>query len=408
MTQVATVIDGAGAGFLPTLVTWYDHYLVAASRQRTAAAMALLPTDDAMRALVDRAADKYAQAALLAAAERFPVRATRVLAQAADGSPAVAVIAPLLRAHVLAHPEAAATAAEQVTDQVRTRIANVAANGTGIPEAAADAVPPALITPPWLAPRPAVPTIVVAGLLRADESELRFLDGEQEEWIATESDWTGHWRNDPRSRWETRATALAANTLNDYEAVALLTGGPMDLAAPLVHGWRPRDSWGAKSWMRILIGRHGMPAYPLAMYLATKTPANAGLLAPFATTEVADLMTGWLGRKNIRDAAIAWFRRHPDVGSRAAIPAALGRPGVKRRAAEETLRVIAADHHDTVLACADAYGPDAGTAVRAPARPSNPCRRCRSSHRRSRPGAIPVCCRRFVCAIGPRRCPATP
>ena len=95
--------------------------------------------------------------------------------------------------------------------------------------------------------------------------------------------------------------------------------------------------------------------------MAGRLPASCtALLLPYASAEVTGLMADAFARlKSLRSLAIAWFDRHAAYAARVLTPQALGKPGTTRRAAEESLRMIAVRHRDDVMAAADTFGPQA-------------------------------------------------
>ncbi|GAB3848128.1 DUF4132 domain-containing protein [Dactylosporangium cerinum] len=79
--SVATVVDGVGVALAPVLAELLGTLLPyhTEQRERTATALALLPDDDAFRALIAHAEQPQVRLALLDAGQRFPVRAIRLL-----------------------------------------------------------------------------------------------------------------------------------------------------------------------------------------------------------------------------------------------------------------------------------------------------------------------------------------
>ncbi|WP_194891932.1 DUF4132 domain-containing protein [Catenulispora pinisilvae] len=155
---VATMVDGLGAAMAPLLIDALDQDLSVPETRTMLNALALLPSDGAFQALVDRVGRKYVQPALLGAMKRFPVRATRLLAPATSGSTQAAVLArDLLAGHLLAAPQRAA-ALPELAPEVRAVIASLTATNTRIPDAPADALPPMLVDPDELLPD-RIPTI---------------------------------------------------------------------------------------------------------------------------------------------------------------------------------------------------------------------------------------------------------
>jgi hypothetical protein len=101
---LATVVDGVGAALAPVLGELLGSLQVyqTEERERAAAALAVLPDDDAFWALITHADKPQAYLALLDAAQRFPVRAIRLLANADAAGPA----GELFEAYAAGYPEA--------------------------------------------------------------------------------------------------------------------------------------------------------------------------------------------------------------------------------------------------------------------------------------------------------------
>ncbi|GAA2407577.1 hypothetical protein GCM10010191_14900 [Actinomadura vinacea] len=103
----ATMADGVGPAIAPVLVDAWDRLKVYKLwREGLVELISLLPSDEAFELLLERYEREHARKHMLAAMERFPVRAVRVLSKvAASGSPSAFLAAGLLHAHLKAHPE---------------------------------------------------------------------------------------------------------------------------------------------------------------------------------------------------------------------------------------------------------------------------------------------------------------
>ncbi|WP_345630103.1 DUF4132 domain-containing protein [Rugosimonospora acidiphila] len=359
-TGLATATDGVGPAVAPHLLPALDSAHVDADRQRRIlAAIARFPTDEAFASLIARLDRKYVTPAALEAARRFPRRALRLLA--ADGTRAAA---DLLRAHVLAHRELATAQLAGLAPTERARVEAILTESAPVPEAPARSLPPVLVTPPWTVKRKAAKPIVVDGLEFTGEPVIAWALGEQERW-ATPDLSPRWWRlNDSI---ETALEQYRAGTLRQDRQVSLMFTGPDELVASLLPDWRPGQLWGADLLLAPLIARHGLAALPVSLDLAGKVPtANSKLLLPYASVEVVAHMASLLGRlKSLRGLAMSWLERHWAYAARALVPAALGKAGPARRAAEEALRLVAVRHRDGVLAAADGYGQPARAGVEA-------------------------------------------
>jgi hypothetical protein len=156
---VPTMIDGLGPAMAPLLIGALEQDLSVPETRTMLSALALLPSDEAFQALVDRVGRKYVEPALLGAMKRFPVRAMRLLAPATRGSSRAAGLArDLLMGHLSAAPARTAAALPDLAPDVRAAIESLTAANTRVPDAPADAIPPVLVTPPR-PDRGRVPTI---------------------------------------------------------------------------------------------------------------------------------------------------------------------------------------------------------------------------------------------------------
>jgi hypothetical protein len=142
-------------------------------------ALSLLPFDSAFIDLRNRAADRDVRPWLLAAAARFPARASRLLAEAGGRR----ILGDLLRWTVVAHPAAAAEALPSLTGPAAARLAAILDEIAARADAEPDAVPafpaaprkkPAVhewmltgVLPPLLRDGAALPAAEVPALLTA-------------------------------------------------------------------------------------------------------------------------------------------------------------------------------------------------------------------------------------------------
>ena len=169
---VATMVDGLGAAMAPLLIGTLDRDLSVPETRTMLGALALLPSDEAFQALVDRVGRKHVQPALLSAMKRFPVRAMRLLAPATAGpSRAAGLARDLLAGHLTATPARTAAALPDLPPDVRAVIEALTEANTRLPDAPADALPPVLVTPPWTRKTAPPEPIVPGGALRHLASE---------------------------------------------------------------------------------------------------------------------------------------------------------------------------------------------------------------------------------------------
>ncbi|WP_344610172.1 DUF4132 domain-containing protein [Dactylosporangium salmoneum] len=361
---IPTAVDGLGAAVLPALLHSLDHdHSDVEARQRLLATIAVLPSDEAFAALVERLDRRHVPLATLDAVRRFPRRALRVLA-AAD--PANKPAADLLRMHVHTARDVVDEELPSLAPDARARVEAVIAEGAGAPEAPASALPEVLVSPPWTTRGPKAKPLVVAGLAFDGEPELRWLDGEREAWAVPPVLREPWWRLEVGI--EEAVAQFRAGTLAGQHQVTLMLTAPDDVVADLLPGWRPARVWDAARWLPPLIARHGLAALGAAVHVAEKVPAaNTGMLLPLASPAVAaHFATTAVRLKALRAGTLAWVERHPGYAARALAPAALGKPGPARRGAEDVLRLAAARHRDALLEAAeDSHGPQAREALTA-------------------------------------------
>ncbi|WP_431677179.1 DUF4132 domain-containing protein [Kitasatospora sp. KL5] len=362
---IATLADSVGTACVPLLGDAIDSAYRSDAIRTVASAVAQFPSDDAFRLLLARMDDRHIRQALQEAMQRFPVRATRLLAAAAlKGGKNAPAARQLLNNHVTAHlallpellPRLDTAAAELVStlDGARPRVA----------EAAPEALPALLVSPPWTRRRTPTKPRVLEGLQPDDTAELIWLDGEQERWSAAA--FTG-WQYPESTDWAAEADQVLGKRSSLWYACRLLVQGPAEVLAPRVENWRPADTWRGYDALRPILARYGTAALGAALAVAEAQPANvAPLLLPILDVRAARLMADALVRlKSAQPTARSWFARHGVAAAVLLVPDAVGPVGPARRAAEQGLRQVAAgEGTDAVLAAVAArYGEEAAEIV---------------------------------------------
>ncbi|MGI5163267.1 DUF4132 domain-containing protein [Spirillospora sp. CA-253888] len=341
LAVLGSILDGCGADALPTLVTTVDKsYLDAAERRRVFEAISLVPTDEALQALIDRRDDKHARPALLAAVRRFPHRAVRLLGPAADDPAALRILTAVVRANP-------GVPLDGLPDKVRAALDT----GPAVPDAAPEDLPVPLVSPPWTRARKTARPVVVTGLTPPAELRMAWAHGEREAWGSSDIAPEGL-RFGPDPDWQEHAEAFApaGKTRPDWSVtrkqIALFAQGPVELFRPLLREWDVLRYWDRDDigWMKVVASRYERDARHLALRAAAGNPAGCGtLLLPFLDVEAAVLMADVLTRsRTARRSAIAWFERHGTAAAPFLVPDALGKAGKTRAAAEAALRLIAA------------------------------------------------------------------
>ncbi|GAA2564344.1 hypothetical protein GCM10010435_40840 [Winogradskya consettensis] len=343
-----SLVEGLGAEALPTLLRCYDTGDVADI-------VAVLPTDAAFQALIDRCT----LPALRDAAERYPHRAVRLLALSD-----VKEMRAELHAHVVRHPEVAEAVLPALSGSAAQRVRAALGPLAGVRDAPADRLPPFLVSPSWAGARPARKP--VAGLTAEFPAQVHWLPGERDRHLhrGDVHDSLTQTADLDRGEWERLARDVLGRAVGLSE---LFVTGPAHLVLPLLDEGKSPDLWLLDDWLPQVLARFGTDALPLAVRVAPQTPAVvAPMLLPFTSPAVAALMAGWFRTKTIRAVAHEWLLRHPGAAARGLIPAALGSNASRRSRAEAALLAVAAGgNQQTVLEAATGYGPEAATAVTA-------------------------------------------
>ncbi|MCP2164020.1 DUF4132 domain-containing protein [Goodfellowiella coeruleoviolacea] len=364
-----TITDAIGSD-ITFVISWLGWKAFRSTVQKPVLALLkATPTDAAFELLLDRSWHGEVRQAQLDALTRFPMRglrllAARVAARSAGADDAVERAAELLRGHVLRHPDLVAAVLPTLPDELRATVESVRAAVATAPEAPAALLPPVLVSPPWTAKAGAAKKAVRAGLVAPSEASVRWRPGEQQEWADRAPQ---HYLNRPAQWGDRDWTALAKS----YTAGALswpdpfFLQAPEEIVRPLLSSWELEDGWDAGAVARALAGRYELDALPVILRIARANPReHAQLLMPFASAEIATLMADWYDRlKTVREVALAWFERHPRAAALGLIPAALGKPGKRRTAAERVLHAVASTAPETVRDVARGYGPEVVDAV---------------------------------------------
>ena len=366
LAEMDTLAAALGAAAVPVFAAILNNggYTSTDTRRAAFATLAQLPGDEAFENLATRLDEKHVPGATLEAMGRFPARALRLLAKTANnGTKSAPIARTLLAGHLRAHAGLVdAVLLGELPERDASLIAALAQESVGRPEAAADALPPLLVAPPWTvrrAKRAAPP--VLAGLIPPRISRIDWLPGERETWAASDP-----FR--PRDReWERRAEQYAKEGFSPrvWEVREFFAGAPDHLARPLLPLWKPDFSyWNMIDALGTLLTRFELDAFPLILNAALAvTPVSGGvILQPLVDLTVARVMADWFTRlKSGRAPAVSWLTRHAEPAASLLIPDAVGKPGNQRLAAENALRFLAP--LTDVRAAAEAYGPDVVEAV---------------------------------------------
>nr|WP_237419093.1 DUF4132 domain-containing protein [Kitasatospora sp. SID7827] len=381
---VATLADGAGTAGAPLVRAGAVPEGYAHDSEWYAEFLAAFPTDGTLAELIDRIADKHARVALLGAVERQPVRALRLLAAAArrGGSDAAAARRGGADAAAARRGGADAAAARLMLNglvaRLRSRLAELlprldeataafvrSLDGARepLPEAAPAALPALLASPPWERPRAARPPKALTVPAADQDAELLWEEGESASFAAA----TAHyWQYPAATDWRAELKK-AQQPSRAWDLGRLLVQGPDELVAPLLESLEPRALAESTDQLPPLLARFGTAALRLVLGAAQARPSEAAaVLLPVRGAAAAALMADVLVRlKSVQPVARSWFARHGVAGVLPLVPAAVGKAGRGRVAAEHALRAVAAREGEPVLlaAVAERYGEPAAAAV---------------------------------------------
>ncbi|MDR3036001.1 MAG: WGR domain-containing protein, partial [Kitasatospora sp.] len=323
VTLVATLAESVGTAFVPLLREAFEQAHDATEARELAAVLAQLPTDAAFRLLLARLEDKQVRPVLQEALQRYPVRAVRLLAEAAarDGR-AAATARRLLDTHVLLHRELLPQILPRLDAAAAALVAELDGARPQAPEAAPEALPPLLAAPPWTRPRTRRKARVVEGLRPDEGLELAWRAGEREGWARFEF---AGWQYPADTDWAAEAKdGLEHHNL--WYPVRLLVQGPPEVLAPLLAEWRPADLWGGSEYLPPVVAKYGPAALPMALHAAGAKPGVlSSLLLPFREVRAARLLADGLVRlKSVHATARSWFARHGVAGALLLVPDAVG------------------------------------------------------------------------------------
>ncbi len=333
-----TLVRTLGPAVAPLLAQWSenaDNDL----RKRLLAAIVAMPTDDAFRSLVARADQAPYRAALQEAVQRYPLRATRLLAEAAAEGNQVAV--ELLRAHLLTRQELLTDVVPALPDAAREAALATQEGVVRLPDAPAELLPPVLASPPWTRKRTAAPRVVLTDLSVPAPTSVVWADGERDQAFAQRSRISSgrHTRGD--IDW---TAELAKYGRNDWAMPSILLHAPEEVALSALKAWRPERVYNVEIWGPALLARFDVDAVPVVAAVVTSGNGQDDLkaLLPVLDTEVATIMaTAMAKRRTARPVVKAWLLRHRIATLPYLLPTALGTPGKPRDAAEAMLRTLA-------------------------------------------------------------------
>ncbi|MFC8722090.1 WGR domain-containing protein, partial [Kitasatospora sp. NPDC057198] len=345
--RIATLADGLGADCVPLLAGALPGLADGAARRELAECLLEFPDPEALDALIGHSQDPHLAPVLSEAVRRRPVGALRRLAVAAGrgGGPVAVTARHLLDAQLAELRPLLADQAARIDPADTGFLAALERERPRVPDAAPQALPAPLVAAPWEAARKARAAAVLDGLDADRETLLRWREGEREEWAAACPQETSA-RFGPDTDWAAAARGvLGEGPRNLWTEWDLLMTGPAEVLAPFVPGWRPGQFYLGEKLLHPLLAKYGVATVPAALHCVRERPAlMAPALLPVLDAEAARLLAPGLSSTGpLLEAARAWFARHGVAGALLLVPEALGRRGPARTAAEQALRLVAAE-----------------------------------------------------------------
>ncbi|WP_026930555.1 DUF4132 domain-containing protein [Glycomyces tenuis] len=357
--SVAALSDGLGTESLPILTESLGRPLNVGDRRLLLGAVAMLPSDQATAYLLDRLDEPHVFEFAVAAAERFPVRTLRAIAALAAGADGRRRLR--LAGVAAAHPALMEAARASLTGSERAVLDELAADGSSVPTAAPETLPPLLTAPPWTKRRARSKPAVVPGLQPIGEPRLVWADGEREHW----AELPHPYRPGTDERYLRRLLDNLDGPRPNRRIAEILAYAPLETAAPLLERWEggPGRYW--ETTYQRLLARFGEAVVEGIVADLAKEPRSQAVLLPVLSLEVARITADRFQRlKSARAEARDWLDRHGAAAARLLVPDALGTGKQARAAAEAALSYVAMRHGpEAVRAAAEPYGPAAAEGI---------------------------------------------
>ncbi|THV38505.1 DUF4132 domain-containing protein [Glycomyces buryatensis] len=356
--SLASLIDGIGAESLEFLTATLNQFRSAADRMLLNPGISLLPSDQAMRFLLQNLVEHRTMEAAVEAAERFPVRSLRTIAALAPTADAghLVRLAGVARTNPFLEPALA---------QLEAAERDIIDGLLGDPPQAApnEQLPQLLVAPPWTVKRSKRKAEVIDGIEAPAEARPVWSDGEQATWAALAEPWdrTGA----ENVWWERMADEIRRGDRKDVPP-KLIAFSSDETAREMLGRWDGEYRYPDAYVMQRILARFEEESLPKIMALVSRNVNTQEVLAPILSLEAARLAADWLVRlKSARLTAHAWLERHGVEAARLLIPDALGKAKKLRANAEAALRQLSDLHGpECVLNAAEDYGPGIADALR--------------------------------------------
>lgn len=140
---------------------------------------------------------------------------------------------------------------------------------------------------------------------------------------------------------------------------------PVEMIRPYFDGAQPGFVWRAVPDLQRILGRFDTEAIGYVLAAVHSKPAgHIEALLPVEGSEVTALMAQWCTRRTTRTAAQQWLQRHATTAAHDLIPAAVGKPGLQRTAAETALLYLQSiGHCGDIRSAAAGYGREAAEVI---------------------------------------------
>lgn len=396
---VLTILASAGASdaVVGTLLALLDKLPGAEYRRGAAQALSHVATEAAVTGLVARSDSRdVTNAARAAVVASGPVGLAAAASVAASRSKAADTAKQLVAGLVRTAPAWLDDAIERLPEASKKLAQSLRDVAAPKPEAPESALPPALAKPRWIEKRRAAPPAVLALEPLPFERSMRWPAGLREAWRAKA---LPEWWKKPTlaetraallERWRVPGlgaesiaklarepeTAPIATIVQRIKAAkppaertyAALYGPthldprfvlPLLLAVPTSHWYSPFGG------LSECVSEWQLDTLEAVLAFATSQPQQClELITPFDAPECAlPAARAFTSLKKLRAVGERWLRLHPEAAIVGLLPAALGKPGVDRHAAETALRFLSrVGHEATIMAQAARYGAEAEAA----------------------------------------------
>jgi predicted DNA-binding WGR domain protein len=369
-----SMLAAAGAAAAPAVAVLLDRTPGPSDvRRALARALSIVARPEAVQYLAQHADNKDLLSAASEAVMRWPALALEPLAGVAArsrGSAAATLLGSLLRANpqlaerVDALPEASRAIVRAMLEKFR---------GPEV-EAAAQALPAVLVSPPWLRGGRRKQLVSVADLPAVALADaMCWGEGERERWLGKE-------QAPPRGRARTvedilgrldipvgaqvlaeRDDAQAIEAMREamqrkahwsWHAIADLNELPPRLAAhiwnaPTTHHWYDYQGHALRR-LAAQLELSGLPG--LLRHAASNAEDGFDALIPFRSPRIAAAAAhAYHNTKKGRAPAQRWLLAHPQAAAVGVLPLALGKPSKERDSAAAVVRLLRDSGHETLL-----------------------------------------------------------